>query len=163
MEVFLKKMYEAQEELDARIQEEHDVTYANTRLKRILALLVELGELANETRCFKFWSLKGMSKKEIVLDEFADGLHFFLSLGITLKCQVEKIEVETTSNDLTEIFLSLYQKVSLLVDDFSSDNYFEAFKLFLSIILTLGYSSEDIYDAYFKKLQVNYDRQDHKY
>ena len=31
----------------------------------ILALQVEIGELANETRCFKHWSNKGPSEKKL--------------------------------------------------------------------------------------------------
>ena len=78
----LKDLYLKQEELDLEIAKNHNINYEVTRHKRILALLVELGEFANTTRTFKFWSNKGMEEKAVVLDEFADGLHFLLSLGI---------------------------------------------------------------------------------
>ncbi len=49
-------------------------------LKRDLALTIELAELANETRCFKYWSSKGPSEREVILEEFVDSIHFLLSL-----------------------------------------------------------------------------------
>ena len=53
----LSKLFEMQKELDARILAEHPVQEGEDRIaKKILALQVELGELANCWRGFKFWS-----------------------------------------------------------------------------------------------------------
>jgi len=53
----LAKLFEMQKELDDRILAEHPIQEGEDRLaKKILALLVELGELAQEWRGFKFWS-----------------------------------------------------------------------------------------------------------
>ena len=90
----LRDMYSKQAELDLEIAKNHNINYENTRNKRVLALLVELGEFANTTRTFKFWSNKGPEGKEVMLDEFADGLHFLLSLGIDKGFEVDSIEVE---------------------------------------------------------------------
>ena len=70
--------------MDQDIASRHKVSYESTFAERVLALLVELGEFANETRCFKYWSEKPPSPKERILDEYADALHFFLSLGVML-------------------------------------------------------------------------------
>ena len=82
MKIDLTDLYQAQRQLDEHIQTQHGVDYRSTRSKRTLALLVEVGELINETRAFKFWSLKAPSEKPIIVDEYADGIHFFLSLGL---------------------------------------------------------------------------------
>lgn len=49
----------------------------------ILALQVELSEFANETKCFKYWSVKGLQQANMdkVKEEFIDTMHFFLSLA----------------------------------------------------------------------------------
>lgn len=53
----IQKLFEMQSELDAHIYAEHPVQDGEDRLaKKILALQVKLGELANEWRGFKFWS-----------------------------------------------------------------------------------------------------------
>ena len=79
MKIELEELFKAQAELDATIAKNHQISYETTRHRRIMACLVEIGELANATRCFKYWSNKGKESDDIVLDEFADGLHFFLS------------------------------------------------------------------------------------
>ena len=60
----------------------------------MLALLVEIGELANETRSFKFWSVKPASEKKIILEEFVDGIHFILSLGIECGFHKQPLELK---------------------------------------------------------------------
>jgi hypothetical protein len=78
----LKSLYSKQIELDEEICKKHNVSYESTRISRLIALLVEIGEFANETREFKYWSLKGSSPKEVVIEEYVDALRFFLSVGI---------------------------------------------------------------------------------
>ena len=69
------------------MQRELDLFIQNNREKQTdvfqekgLALLIELAELANETRCFKFWSTKGPSDDAVILEEYVDSIHFLLSL-----------------------------------------------------------------------------------
>lgn len=57
----------------------------------ILALMVEAGEMANEVRCFKFWSKKPRSEKAVILEEFVDMLHFYLSIANQLGFSEEDI------------------------------------------------------------------------
>ncbi len=76
MKIDFIELFKMQKELDLVIQEKHDVSFENTMTRRSLALFVEIGELANATRCFKYWSYKPSESKERVMDEYADGLHF---------------------------------------------------------------------------------------
>src|SRR5699024_12798011 len=71
-----------QQKLDDYISKNHQLDGENLLEERFLALLVETGELANETRCFKFWSKKEASTKEVILEEYVDNIHFLLSLGL---------------------------------------------------------------------------------
>lgn len=53
----LKQLFDTQRILDERIAKEHPVQEGEDRFaKKILALLSELGECANEQRSWKFWS-----------------------------------------------------------------------------------------------------------
>ncbi|WP_274362724.1 dUTP diphosphatase [Paenibacillus thermotolerans] len=54
----LSKLFEMQKALDERIVSEKGMEGQDLLPKKILALQVELGELANEWRGFKFWSNK---------------------------------------------------------------------------------------------------------
>ena len=75
-------LFTKQQELDKYIAENHDLKHKDVFEEKFLALLVELGELANETRCFKFWSKKAPSEKQIILEEYVDNIHFLLSIGL---------------------------------------------------------------------------------
>ena len=102
MKINFKKIFLKQAELDNEIAINHDVTYESTRERRTLALFVEIGELANSTRCFKYWSNKGSEEMSRVMDEYADGLHFLVSLGIDAgiaRYTYEQKESELTLTD----------------------------------------------------------------
>ena len=94
----LRKLLVMQKELDDVILDKYNdediysFKHKDLLTERILALSVEVGELANATRCFKYWSEKESEPKERVLDEFADVLHFVLSIGHTLEFTAEEIE-----------------------------------------------------------------------
>jgi len=62
----LKKLFDLQRQLDERIEQEHPRHPREDRLeKKILALMVEIGELANEWRGFKFWSNNQEPRTEV--------------------------------------------------------------------------------------------------
>lgn len=162
----LRELYELQLGLDKEIMDKHPgVSYETTKEKRILALLVELGEFANETRTFKFWSLKGPSEKEVIMDEYADAIHFFLSLGLTIGLDsFEHLFNKSISfPNLTLAIIDVYQKVVDFSKDTSKARYEEAFHAYLDILPMLGYNGDDMLEAYRKKLKVNYVRQETHY
>ena len=159
----LKEMYQKQLELDNEIASNHHISYEETKDKRLLALLVELGEFANATRTFKFWSFKPSESKERVLDEFADGLHFLLSLGLAYNYQLDSIEVEDSEGDLTSAILQSYHYINEFYNDRTLVKYAKMFEGYLKILVKLGYSWDDAYNAYFLKLEENHHRQETNY
>ena len=157
--ICLTPLFALQAELDQEIAERHDVTYESTFDRRVLALLVELGEFANETRCFKYWSYKEPSPKEVILDEYADGLHFLLSLGIPLGVTEYTHHFHVREKDLTRAINKVYQDVSALLEDYTVENYAKAFADYLNIIPLFDYDPEEVLAAYVKKLGTNHTRQ----
>jgi len=162
-EIVLDELFLLQKGLDEEIHQKHNVDYESTHYKRILALLVELGEFANETRCFKFWSVKPASEKAVILDEYADGMHFFLSLGIPLGVEKYTHKFVKEDNELTLQILKTYALVSDLLSNYDEKHYALAFSSFLNLLPLLGYSGDDAIGAYKKKLAVNYQRQQQHY
>ena len=159
----LKELYSLQASLDAEIARNHNVTYETTFERRLLALIVEIGELANETRCFKYWSNKGPSPKEVVMDEFADGIHFLLSLGIPLKASKFDYEIKKSNLDLTRQILEVYKAATLLVDHYDLKHYEDCFQKYLNLSAPIGMSEEEIISSYKAKLKVNHVRQETNY
>lgn len=166
MEINLAPLLIEQAKLDERINKEHQVTHLKTKTERFLALLVEVGELANATRVFKYWSYKPSEERPILLDEYADGLHFFLSLALVFNYEVNSVTYTPLKQEkkvIIDAFQDVYQKVAFFMEDEQKDSYFNALGAFLSLSSALGFTSEDISDAYHAKLVVNYTRQNTKY
>lgn len=166
MKINLNNLYVQQEKLDKEIQEKHNISYSSTRNDRFLAFLVELGEFANATRCFKFWSFKPSESKERLLDEFADGLHFILSIGIDLKLKIDEIEIDLNDSKekkTTDYILETYSNFITFINEQDYDNYILTFESFFKIIFSLKFSDSDVLNAYYLKLGVNFKRQENNY
>jgi dimeric dUTPase (all-alpha-NTP-PPase superfamily) len=156
-----QQLFQMQKELDRHIETNHQLQDVDLFERKVLALLVELGELANETRCFKFWSLKPSSPQETVLEEFVDGIHFILSLGI--ECGFNQEEEYAITLDKTESvtgqFLSVYNGIGYFRTSRSLEHYKELFTAYLNLGEMLGFTPLEIEKAYIEKNEVNYKRQ----
>jgi dimeric dUTPase (all-alpha-NTP-PPase superfamily) len=163
--VQLEKLFKMQQALDQHIEEKHGLKNEDLFNRKVLALLVELGELANETRCFKFWSVRPSSEKSVVLEEFVDGIHFILSLGI--ECEYQNLdytfELEPSTVSTTEQFLLIYQRVNTFKDSKRASDFKTLLKSYLQLGALLGISYEEMEKAYFTKNEVNYQRQQNNY
>ncbi|MFD1414072.1 dUTP diphosphatase [Oceanobacillus jeddahense] len=158
------QLFEMQKELDTYIENNHDLSNVNLFQEKHLALLVELGELANETRCFKFWSTKPRNSQQIILEEYVDVLHFLMSIGIE-KGYIYQEEKGEKTEPLTEseCFYQVYAKAIAYREDPVNENYQQLFKWSLQLGNQLGFTDKDIQQAYLEKNQVNYQRQDQGY
>lgn len=159
----LQKLFQMQNTLDHRIQTQHHLEGVPLLHKKILSLQVEFGELANETRCFKFWSTKKQSSNDVILEEYVDCLHFILGLGIEKDFQDITPEVKDISSELSEQFLNLYINVADFIKCPSINNYLNIFENFLTLGENLGFCEDDIENAYLHKNKINHERQDNGY
>ncbi|MEN0587133.1 dUTP diphosphatase [Kurthia gibsonii] len=203
----LQKLFEAQAELDAYIEQQHPTQEGENRLeKKVLALLVELGECANEWRGFKFWSndqepntfvpnpkdvcLKcsgtGMldEEKEFIerrfcddcdgcgnhyhnalLEEFVDCLHFILSIGNDLHFDYEEFlkRQAAMAGDINLLFIDVMASTTEIIlhyrTDFARYSLYATLRRFLKIGRKLGFTEEQIEEAYWKKYEINKQRQ----
>ncbi|MBT2582480.1 dUTP diphosphatase [Planococcus sp. ISL-109] len=159
----LQELFYMQRELDKYIQSNRNVEEPVFR-KKVLALQVELSELANETRCFKFWSTKGPSDKETLLEEYVDCIHFMLSLGI--EKGFDSLDVwpsPLAEQDLTELFLAAHTSVGQFVEQATIEEYRSLWRTFGAIATALGFSYDEVLQAYVEKNETNYKRQQEGY
>jgi dimeric dUTPase (all-alpha-NTP-PPase superfamily) len=182
--VSLAKLFETQKILRDRI----DYSGSDRFEKLVLALLVEVGECANEWRGFKFWSkdqkprthkvrhpymdLEDAEFYNPLLEEYVDGKHFLIDLGIELGLGAELIE-EYVGNQKKRIgtmenhFGYLYNRISELMDIGSlQDKQFKLIQIFNAYIglgYRLGFTWDEIEQAYYAKNQINHQRQEDGY
>jgi dimeric dUTPase (all-alpha-NTP-PPase superfamily) len=159
----LTTLYSLQRQLDERIEKQHGLYGEDLFAKKMLALLVEIGELANETRCFKFWSVKPSSPQEKVLEEYVDGLHFILSLGLECGFLYSIAPKQTDSEQLVEQFLQVFRAADEFRKTKSQQSYDRLFTEYLQLGAQLGFSFAQIEQAYIQKNKVNHERQNQNY
>jgi dimeric dUTPase (all-alpha-NTP-PPase superfamily) len=152
----LVKYFDAQERLDRKVIEVHSLQDRNLTADVTTALHVELGELAQEIGFFKYWKLNKRNDKARQFDEWADVLHFMLSLGNKYGHSDHIDEVKSLGYldaSLNELFSELYRA------DFSNiREYAFAFRALLSIGEHIGMDEAAMESSYFSKMQTNYDR-----
>ena len=159
----LTKLFEMQRALDAYIQENRE-EQTDVFRERGLALLVELGELANETRCFKFWSKKRPSERAVILEEYVDSIHFLLSLGLEKGFETLKEWPQATKElSLTEQFIATYAAVQQFLQEPTMKHYEVVWQAYDAIAKGLTFTNEEIIDAYIAKNEENYERQNTGY
>ena len=152
------EVYEQNKRLDAEFDKYYNLNSDEIKEKNILELLVELGELANETRVFKYWSNKSKSEDEIILAELADCLIMILSFANMSNIKLEEVIFEKTDKDVVEEFIYLYKLSATL----TNDGYKELIcKLIVEIINLghlLGYSDDIIATSCLRKIALNFKR-----
>ncbi|SDI15393.1 Dimeric dUTPase, all-alpha-NTP-PPase (MazG) superfamily [Alteribacillus persepolensis] len=213
----LKPLFDKQRELDEKIVKQKELKGQELLNKKILALQVELGELANEWRGFKFWSddqePKKYQKKPAVerkfdgeyitsmeteyhgkyvyfvngyrvtketwdslfdyetkvLEEYVDCLHFILSIGWEIHVgddpEMDIVELEdclrgerSESTDLILQFKYIYWLTSKIYS-----GYKQLFFAFVELGELLGFTWDEIEQAYMKKNATNHERQANGY
>ncbi|MFL6563260.1 MAG: dUTP diphosphatase [Bacillus sp. (in: firmicutes)] len=161
----LEKLFQMQKALDTHIEDKHSLQDEDLFDRKVLALLVEIGELANETRSFKFWSVKPSSAQEVILEEFVDGVHFILSLGIECGYETDQLDFNNgeSSLNVTEQFLFVYDRIITFQKSRRFEDYTKLFAAYLQLAALLGFTYEEIEKAYFHKNEVNYLRQQNNY
>lgn len=155
-------LFKMQDKLDRYIESNHDLT-SDLFHEKSLALLVELGELANETRCFKFWSTKPSSSRETVLEEYVDGVHFIMSLGIDQGLSFNSKPLTKSEQQLTEVFLNVFEACTVFINNPTQKSYENLFNNYLQLGIQMDIDEEEIRKAYISKNEVNYIRQDKGY
>ena len=155
----LDELFKLQMELDKKIVEQHALQNRSLVSEKILALQVEIGELANETRCFKYWSTKKPSDKNVILEEYVDCIHFILSIGLEFNFTDIAVDSVLLDTKLTDQFISIYIDLNDFMICSSKDHYSTLFEDFLSLGSSIGFSEEDILEHYLRKNNINHERQ----
>lgn len=124
--------------------------------KRIFALKVEIAELSNEVAWFKYWKQSHVMDRGATLEELADVQHFFLSVGNSRKYTfIRELDPLAWKKVPME---QLFQY--LMNNNFdSSGKWKNGFEQLICIGHKLGYSLEEMEQAYKDKREKNFQRQ----
>ncbi|GGJ72928.1 dimeric dUTPase (all-alpha-NTP-PPase superfamily) [Anoxybacillus voinovskiensis] len=160
----LSKLFEMQRELDERIVREKGLEGQNLLPNKILALQVELAELANEWQGFKHWKTN-RQPKEGMLEEYVDCLHFVLSIGLELKEDVTKYNYYAWDpyRNIVTLMLEIIHEINMVLREYDPHEqslvYVMMFCEFIALGEALGFTWDEVEAAYMRKNAVNHHRQ----
>ncbi|RMA79132.1 dimeric dUTPase (all-alpha-NTP-PPase superfamily) [Metamycoplasma subdolum] len=158
MKIKLEKIFELQRELDESLNDKvKSIGDENIDVKRIIALLVELGEFANEVKLFKYWKKQKALSYDKVYEECADVLHFISSIATKNNVKNE-IEILIFNNDFSLQLAEVYKLFVQLLDNKNEDSILKAFGAFLGLTKIVNLDLKKIEDAYIRKNKINHDR-----
>lgn len=163
----LPSLLKKQQELDDYIMRERGLTHDETIEHRKLAFVVELAELAQEWRGFKYWS-DNQQPSDKMLEEYVDVLHFALSLHNYYKGDMHHVTSVAAGVNGKELYLNttpleiFSETLQLCGDKYHWSN---GVSLLLVLLLAkrLGLEENNILVEYDRKYQINIERQNNGY
>lgn len=159
----LTKIFEMQKELDKSIYETHELDkVAHVKTKALVALLVEVGEFANEYAPFKYWKKSKAIKREAVLEEFVDGIHFLTSIANELNLDPE-VKVIIANEDKSLQLAETFKAINILLSEYNVLNLAKAYGLYLGNAVLLKITEKEILNHYIAKNKINYERLKNNY
>lgn len=153
----LKSIIDKQIIFDQTLSEAHQIEGKDWIHKAILALYVEVAELANEIQSFKYWKKNKNINQDLIKEEYADGLHFLVSFLNEFE-RVDEIEAKIYDQDLNKQFLKMFAAINLIEQDFKQEHIINAFAIYLGIAKLLNISDDEIEQAYNHKNEINFQR-----
>lgn len=143
----LERLYEFQRKLDKELHDKLDIQEKSLLGQKLLALQVKVGELANETQCFKFWVSKKSPVKRRVLEKYIECLYLTLSLGTEKNFNETEFVVKKVECELTDHFLNIFIDMNDFMVSFSKDAYITLIEDLLSLSLIFDFTEDDILDT----------------
>lgn len=151
------KIYQENKRLDKKFNSQYLENEPQLYEKNCIELLVEIGEFINETKCFKYWSVK-KPDKEKMLEELADCINMILYFYGLLNLDIDHFEnIEIEKNTLHQIN-KLYILSSNLLINLNKQDIENIFANILSLAYSLDLEEEDILRKLEEKHQVIYER-----
>ena len=152
---FLLDVYKSNCELDEIFIQKYS-SDKDMYKKNKLELLVEIGEFANETKCFKYWSKKE-ANKELVLEEYADCLIMTLCLYHYFNMELDDLEYERM-NDINDNIAYLYKLASSLYFNDDQNVLKEILFNLINVSELLKLNKDEIVEACLLKINKDKER-----
>jgi len=183
----IKKLQQEQEKLDNFIiKNKKIITDDNHFARTKLALLVEIGELANELGTFKHWKVQKNVDWKKIQEELIDCLHFYLSftnhfhIDFSIYNKIkEELKLEEKNNNIipcdlssqsiiiyNELLLGLFSQAERMVIWYipEKEHFYRWLAIFEELAKMIGISNEtELYQAYMAKNKINWERQNKGY
>ena len=155
----IKELIKTQQKLDAAMFEKAGITkYPSDDM--LLAYKVEVGEALNAWSGFKYWKDNKSFNRDAILEELADCLHFALSLEGYYDEFYDYRYKEYEGREPWE-YLQRRMGMGRVGVNYYAENCFKNDEYVgntIALALSMGFTREELVDAYYKKNKKNYER-----
>jgi dimeric dUTPase (all-alpha-NTP-PPase superfamily) len=137
---------------------------------RKIALLVEIGEVANELKSFKYWKKDKKIDLEKIQEELIDCLHFFLSLANCSQISFDKyfspkIEKGLNVNKLLLTVFKITVRLNWPKEGKARESekiyyhYYRWLSIFERLCQQIDFNEKKLLEVYNRKNKINHQRQ----
>ncbi|MFR7590984.1 MAG: dUTP diphosphatase [Longibaculum sp.] len=117
--------------------------------QKILSFLHDLGEVAQESRCYLFWEKEEKINHQKLLEHYIEGLTMLMSIGYELRIDSIKNHTEIPSNtDIYSLFFKIYHSILKVQSHYSSEDYQNTIDDYFTLGFQLGIDIHEIIDNY---------------
>ena len=116
----LNKIYQRNKELDHIFMKKYEEKEPLYFEKNCIEFLVEFGEFVNETKCFKYWSIK-KPKMDDVYEELADCITMTLTMYYVLDLELDDLKEHHKTENILELINYIYSQGSKLMFKLNED------------------------------------------
>lgn len=148
----LEELYNKNKELDNIFWNK----YSNSKDifdKDSIELLVEIGEFINETKCFKYWSIKDINKP-CMLEELADVITMLMTFANRINMDISNYSVNDVDIDLLTLINNTYYLATKVKDELTQELLDKLFINILGIAYKLNITNDDIKESLDKKQKI---------
>lgn len=151
--MYLRNFFSREKDLMKDIFIDKSLTSYKLNTRKHLSLQVKISNLADETKCFRYWISNEDSSisPNIVLEKYIDCLSLILGIGIDRGYdELEYVTVKPNDYCLSDQFLNLLIDANDLIISNSMDHYKTLLEDFISLGITLGFSTSKIQQEFFE-------------
>src|SRR5699024_4983048 len=157
----LNQLFKAQAELDKHIVEEKGLQGQDLLTPKPDGLICELYECVNEGRVFKYQSNKSMNRDN-ALKEYTDTIHFAISIANDVGLDDYEFG-DSRSRDLNDLTLGITNLATLIPERPTKNNVRTLLNLIIKLGYQLGFTKDEVIEAYHSKNKENHLRQETGY
>ena len=117
--------------------------------QKILAFLHDLGQVAEDSRCYLFWEKDEAIDHQQLLEDYLEGLTMLMSIGYELRIDSIKNHSEIPSpTDIYSLFFKIYHSILKVQSHYSSEDYQNTIDDYFTLGFQLNIQIEEILNSY---------------
>ena len=116
--------------------------------QKILAFLHDLGQVAEDSRCYLFWEKDEPIDHQQLLEDYLEGLTMLMSIGYELRIDSIKNHSEIPSpTDIYSLFFKIYHSILKVQSHYSSEDYQNTIDDYFTLGFQLNIQIEEILNS----------------